>query len=83
MGAIPVAFWPSAIVFATGALANGALIGIRVVSGTIGLPIGPHAWIPESVRGPASPLAEYARRAAAARSIESQVLVDGSPRLGV
>jgi hypothetical protein len=50
--AIPVFFGPSAIVLATGAAANGALIGIWVVSRTIGLPIGPHAWMPEPVRAP-------------------------------
>jgi hypothetical protein len=50
--AIPVVFKPSAIVCATGALANGALIGIWVVSRTIGLPIGPQAWMPEPVRAP-------------------------------
>jgi hypothetical protein len=48
--AIQVVFAPSAIVYAAGALANGALIGTWVVSRTIGLPIGPHLWMPEPAR---------------------------------
>jgi hypothetical protein len=45
--AIPVTFRPSAIAYATGALANGALIGIWIISRTAGVPIGPDAWMPE------------------------------------
>lgn len=48
--AITVLLRPSAIVCATGALANGALIGMWFVSRTIGLPIGPHMWMPEAAR---------------------------------
>jgi hypothetical protein len=50
--AIPVFFGPSALAYVAGALGNGALIGIWVVSRTIGLPIGPEAWMPEPVRAP-------------------------------
>jgi hypothetical protein len=48
--AIPVVFRAPAIVYAIGALANGALIGTWVASRTIGLPIGPHLWMPEPAR---------------------------------
>ena len=48
--AIAILFEPSVIVYAIGALTNGSLIGIWVVSRTIGLPIGPHSWMPETVR---------------------------------
>lgn len=44
---IPVVLARSAIVYAVGALANGALIGIWLISRTIGVPIGPDAWVPE------------------------------------
>jgi hypothetical protein len=49
--AIPVVVGRSTIIYATGALANGALIGIWVVSRTIGLPIGPMRWMAEPVGG--------------------------------
>jgi hypothetical protein len=43
----------SLIVFATaGAAANGGLIAIWVASRTIGLPIGPHVWMPEPLMAP-------------------------------
>ncbi len=45
---IPVVFGPSSGVYAAGALANGAMIGIWFVSRTIGLPIGPEPWMAES-----------------------------------
>jgi hypothetical protein len=45
--AIVVVFRPSAIVYTTGALANGAIIAVWALSRTIGLPIGPEAWVPE------------------------------------
>ena len=45
--AIPAVFRPSFIVYATGTLANGALIGIWLLSRTAGVPIGPDAWMPE------------------------------------
>jgi hypothetical protein len=48
--AIAIIFRPTAIVYATGALTNGSLIGIWVVSRTVGLPIGPHTWMPEAAR---------------------------------
>lgn len=50
--AIPVVFRQSVMVYATGVLANAALIGIWVASRTIGLPIGPHSWMPEQVGAP-------------------------------
>lgn len=50
--AISVVFGPPAVVYVAGVLGNGALIGIWVVSRTIGLPIGPEAWMPEPVRAP-------------------------------
>jgi hypothetical protein len=50
--AIPVFFGPSTLAYVAGALGNGALIGIWVVSRTIGVPIGPGAWMPEPVRAP-------------------------------
>ena len=50
--ALPVVFRPSSSVYAIGAVANGASIGIWVVSRTTGLPFGPHAWMPEAVRTP-------------------------------
>jgi hypothetical protein len=50
--AIPVSFGPSTLAYVAGALGNGALIAIWVVSRTIGLPIGPGAWMPEPVRAP-------------------------------
>ena len=45
--AIPVVLRRSVSVYLTGALANGAMIGIWVVSRTIGLPIGPEPWMAE------------------------------------
>jgi hypothetical protein len=45
---IPVVFGPSSGVYAAGAVANGAMIGIWSVSRTIGLPIGPERWMTES-----------------------------------
>lgn len=47
--AIRVLFRPSAILYEIGALGNGALIGIWVVSRTVGLPIGSDAWMLERV----------------------------------
>jgi uncharacterized membrane protein YsdA (DUF1294 family) len=47
--AIVVVLKPSAIVFTTGALANGAILAVWALSRTIGLPIGPQAWVPEPV----------------------------------
>lgn len=47
--AMAVICWPSARVYATGALVNGTLIGIWAISWAIGLPIGPHPWMPETV----------------------------------
>jgi len=40
---------PSAIVYTNGALVNGAIIAVWVLSRTVGLPIGPEAWMPEPV----------------------------------
>jgi len=48
--AMRVLFAPSAIIYSAGALANGALIGAWVVLRTMGLPIGPHLWMPEPAR---------------------------------
>lgn len=48
--AIAVLFRPAVIVYAIGALANGATIGIWLVSRTIGLPIGPDPWMPEEIQ---------------------------------
>jgi hypothetical protein len=45
--AIPVVLGRSVVIYATGALANGAIIGIWLVSRTTGVPIGPDAWMPE------------------------------------
>ena len=47
--AIVVVLKPSAIVSTTGAVANGAIIAVWASSRTIGLPIGPEAWMPEAV----------------------------------
>jgi hypothetical protein len=47
--AIAVVLRPSAIVATTGAVANGAIIAVWALSRTIGLPIGPEAWMPEPV----------------------------------
>ena len=47
--AIVIVFRPSANVSTTGALANGAIIAVWALSRTIGLPIGPEAWVPEPV----------------------------------
>jgi hypothetical protein len=47
--AIMVVLRPSTIAFATGAVANGAIIAVWALSRTIGLPIGPEAWIPETM----------------------------------
>jgi hypothetical protein len=46
--AILIVSRPSPGVYAAGALANGAMIGIWFVSRTIGLPIGPEPWMAES-----------------------------------
>jgi hypothetical protein len=45
-----VLFRPAVIVYTIGALANGATIGIWLVSRTIGLPIGPAPWMPEEIQ---------------------------------
>jgi hypothetical protein len=45
-----VLFRPAVIVYAIGALANGATIGIWLVSRTIGLPIGPDPRMPEEIQ---------------------------------
>jgi hypothetical protein len=42
-----MALRPSAIVYTTGGLVNGAIIAVWALSRTIGLPIGPEAWMPE------------------------------------
>jgi hypothetical protein len=47
--AILVVVRPSAIVASIGAVANGAIIAVWALSRTIGLPIGPEAWMPEPV----------------------------------
>jgi len=47
--AVVVVLRPSAIVLTTGALVNGAIIAVWALSRTIGLPIGPEAWVPEPV----------------------------------
>lgn len=47
--AIAVVVRPASIGYTIGALANGAIIGIWIVSRTTGLPIGPEAWTPEPV----------------------------------
>lgn len=44
---IPVVLGHSVVIYATGALANGAIIGIWLVSRTTGVPIGPDSWVPE------------------------------------
>jgi hypothetical protein len=38
---------PAAIVYTNGALVNGAIIAVWALSRTLGLPIGPEAWMPE------------------------------------
>lgn len=48
--ATAVLFRPAVIVYTIGALANGATIGIWLVSRTIGLPIGPAPWMPEEIQ---------------------------------
>ena len=48
--AMAVLFRPAVIVYTIGALANGATIGIWLVSRTIGLPIGPDPWMPEEIQ---------------------------------
>ena len=45
--AIQVLLRPSAGLYRTGAVANGAMIGIWILSRTIGLPIGPEPWMAE------------------------------------
>ena len=47
--AVVVVRRPSAIVYTAGALINGAIIALWALSRTIGLPIGPEAWMPEPV----------------------------------
>jgi len=47
--AIVLVLRPTAIVITTGVLANGAIIAVWALSRTIGLPIGPEAWMPEPV----------------------------------
>ncbi|HZD17902.1 MAG TPA: hypothetical protein VE669_07155 [Actinomycetota bacterium] len=47
--AILVVLNPGARILGIGTLANGALIGIWLVSRTIGVPIGPDTWTPERV----------------------------------
>lgn len=48
--AMAVLFRPAVIVYTIGSLANGATIGIWLVSRTIGLPIGPDPWMPEEIQ---------------------------------
>jgi hypothetical protein len=49
--AMAVLFRPAVIVYTTiSALANGATIGIWLLSRTIGLPIGPEPWMPEPMQ---------------------------------
>jgi hypothetical protein len=45
--AISVVLGRSVVIYAAGALANGAIMGIWLASRTIGVPIGPDAWVPE------------------------------------
>jgi hypothetical protein len=43
---------PSTRGYAIGALVNGLLVAVWIGSRTIGVPVGPDAWMPEAIRVP-------------------------------